>query len=304
MATEKRSVFPCQLGTPVETLIDLARWAFTHLAPDLDTSALVDSSHAEEHESFKEVRRSYGRPNRGFALVDRTEYLEMGGWLGSRRWTSVQSQGLPEGTSLRIAVYDEGWSAMVEVAAPGALAAKVAGELAVRLTPPPNEKLLDALAQQLDAHLSRRQWGHALAIGHGLLSFRPADPHALLAVGTASGATGDLDMAELALTELVEHVPSSVDGRYNLGLLRFEQGDWSSAAEQYRAALATDPNNHPAAFQLGRALEESGRRDEALAAYRLADSTSPNPTGAWGYRGLDFTKQARAAIQRLDGPSG
>lgn len=302
MATEKRSIFPCQLSTPVETLVDLARWAFTHLAPDLDTSALVDSSQAEEHESFKEVRRSYGRPNRGFALVDRTQYYEMGGWLGSRRWTDVHSYGLPEETSLRIALYDEGWSATVEVTAPGALAAKVAGELALRLTATPNESLIDALAQQLNAHLRRREWGLAVAIGHGLLRLRPADAHALLAVGTASAATGDMEMAELALTELVERVPSNVDGRYNLGNLRFESGDWNAAAEQYRAALAIVPNNHPVAFQLGRALEKSGYRGEALAAYRLADSTSPNPTGAWGYRGLDFTDQARAAIQRLAGP--
>lgn len=302
MATETRSIFPCQPSAPVDTLVDLARWAFTHMVPGLDTSALVDSSHAEEHECFEEVRRSYGRLNRGFEVVDRTEYYEGGGWLGSRRWTDVYSYGLPEEVSLRIALHHEGSSATVEVTAPGVLAAKVATELERRLSVPPSEKLLDALTQNLSAHLHRHEWALALAIGHGLLRFRPADPKVLLAVGTASGATGDLEMAELALVELVERVPSDVDGRYNLGNLRFESADWNAAAEQYRAALAIDPHNHPAAFQLGRALENSGHRDDALAAYRLADSTSPKPTGAWGYRGLDFTDQARAAIQRLAGP--
>jgi hypothetical protein len=52
-------------------------------------------------------------------------------------------------------------------------------------------------------------------------------------------------------------------------------------------------------YQLGCSREASGDRAAALEAYAEAAARSPNPRGAWGCTGMDFTKQAREAVERL-----
>ncbi len=55
--------------------------------------------------------------------------------------------------------------------------------------------------------------------------------------------------------------------RYSLGNEYLKQGDAAKAAEHLRRAVDHDPKYSAAWKQLGRALSESSRPDEALAAY-------------------------------------
>jgi tetratricopeptide (TPR) repeat protein len=54
-----------------------------------------------------------------------------------------------------------------------------------------------------------------------------------------------------------------------------EAGDAATAAEHYRHALARRANDSTAAFNLGVALEDLGRRAEAISAYQLAVAGQP-----------------------------
>lgn len=56
--------------------------------------------------------------------------------------------------------------------------------------------------------------------------------------------------------------------RYSIGNAYLKQGDAASAAEHLRRAVGHDPQYSAAWKLLGRALTESDRPDEALAAYR------------------------------------
>ena len=127
---------------------------------------------------------------------------------------------------------------------------------------------------------------------------------ALLKEGIEKGAAGDLAGARIGLTAALEIDPRQYDAWYNLGNVHRNEKQFERAAACYRTAIGIDRSNHPSHYQLGLVLEAAGRALEAIAAYREAVRTSPNPGGHWGYRGLDFTAKAEAALQRLDGRHG
>jgi len=126
---------------------------------------------------------------------------------------------------------------------------------------------------------------------------------ALLREGITQGAAGDLVGARIALSSVLELDPRHYDAWYNLGNVHREERAFARAAACYRTALAIEPDNHPVLYQLAVVLEADGRAAEARAAYRDAVRTSPNAGQQWGYRGMDFTQKAEAALRRL-GPAG
>lgn len=130
------------------------------------------------------------------------------------------------------------------------------------------------------------------------------DREALLMEGIEKGAAGDLVGARIALTAVLEIDPRQYDAWYNLGNVHRNEKQFERAAACYRTALGIDPKNHPSHYQLGVVLEAAGHTREAMAAYREAIRTSPNPGGHWGYRGMDFTAKAEAALRRLKGQDG
>jgi len=121
----------------------------------------------------------------------------------------------------------------------------------------------------------------------------------LLAEGIRLGAAGDLPAARVALLSVLEVEPRQYDAWYNLGNVHREQKEHDRAAACYAVTLGIDPGNHPAHYQMGVVLERADRTRDAVRAYRDAVRTSPNPDESWGFRGMDFTKEARAAIERL-----
>ena len=123
----------------------------------------------------------------------------------------------------------------------------------------------------------------------------------LLAEGIASGAAGDLQAARIALLSVLEIEPRQYDAWYNLGNVHREEKEFERAAACYAVTLGIDPGNHPAHYQQAVVLERAGRTEDARRAYREAVRTSPNPGGHWGFSGMDFTKKAEAALERLHG---
>ncbi len=119
--------------------------------------------------------------------------------------------------------------------------------------------------------------------------------------GVAAARRQDYDEAERLLKLAVERDASHYDAWYNLGLVHFFRDRFTDAVDCFRRVLAISADNHPAWFQLARALEKLGHSDEALDAYRAAVRTSPNPHNAFHFTGMDFTEKAESAIERLTG---
>jgi tetratricopeptide (TPR) repeat protein len=80
--------------------------------------------------------------------------------------------------------------------------------------------------------------------------------------------TGNLTRALDRLRQLSLQDPSSFDGLYALAFTFGELGEWESAAEAYRRALALKAHSTAARFALAQALEVTGKLDGAMTLYR------------------------------------
>jgi hypothetical protein len=129
----------------------------------------------------------------------------------------------------------------------------------------------------------------------------PATPKSALERGIQAARASHLDDAERELRGLVAADPGAIDGWYNLGVVHLERARLAEALECFDRALGIDAHRHAVWYQRGRTLEGLGRQDDALAAYRTAKKTSPNPGNAFHYTGMDFTDDAERAIERLTG---
>jgi len=86
--------------------------------------------------------------------------------------------------------------------------------------------------------------------------------------------------AERAYKRALDLDPGFVDARINLGRLYHLTGQLNAAEAQFRLALAEGPNG-TALFNLGVALEDLGRHDEAVRAYREAIEADPSAADAY-----------------------
>jgi len=64
--------------------------------------------------------------------------------------------------------------------------------------------------------------------------------------------------------------------RFSLGLEYSRLNQWEKAIEHFRHSVAADPGYSAAWRALGKALESSGRADEALAAFREGIAAARN----------------------------
>jgi TolB-like protein/DNA-binding winged helix-turn-helix (wHTH) protein/Tfp pilus assembly protein PilF len=73
----------------------------------------------------------------------------------------------------------------------------------------------------------------------------------------------------------VELDPTSSDARLELGQAKWEDWDWSGAEEDFRRALALNPNNIDARGMLGSVLDVTGRLDEGWKESQIAQELDP-----------------------------
>jgi tetratricopeptide (TPR) repeat protein len=79
-----------------------------------------------------------------------------------------------------------------------------------------------------------------------------------------------LDAAEHTLRDLVEHVPTSVDGHYRLAQRLAARNDLGGAIIQLRAVLEHDPDHIDGRIDLARALRRQGHLADAIVETRNA----------------------------------
>jgi tetratricopeptide (TPR) repeat protein len=239
-----------------------------------------------------------GTADQGFDVVERSDEVD-GVAPQTRVRLEVKAHGLAAGCVLQLLALD--WDLTLTVAGPEDAAAAVADDFTCAFDRPLTPAQLESVGIGALVGIRTAAWERAKECARAVLRQRPADPTALLALGIASGATGDVVAAHSALVGVLESQPREYDAWYNLGLAHRRRREPLRAAACFRTVLAIDAGNHPASYELGRALEALGRTAEAVAAYEAAVRTSPNPGGAWGYRGMDLTRRAQEALARLGG---
>jgi tetratricopeptide (TPR) repeat protein len=91
-----------------------------------------------------------------------------------------------------------------------------------------------------------------------------------LVEGRGQMTRGDFAAAERALRKAVELAPESIDVRFDLGTVLFEQRNYPAAADCFRKVIELEPGYGPAYQRLGRCLVIQGERAEALRAFQAA----------------------------------
>jgi hypothetical protein len=88
--------------------------------------------------------------------------------------------------------------------------------------------------------------------------------------GTERGKRGDFDAALDDLNRVVALSPASFHGYLGRGVIQLHRGQYAHALDDFNQTLRIKPAFGPAFVRQGLALENLGRREAALAAYRNA----------------------------------
>jgi len=251
---------------------------------------VVRTRRAGGHRQGFHIRHEQGyAPHQDVQTVDRVTVEAYGLAGASLVIECTRSWYAPRYVELRAAAEDE--EALQEVAARFAAACGSGNA--------PTVEEIPIVIANARAAASAEDWESAEMFANAVLETDPRQPEALLYLGIARGAQGDLDGAEEALLMAVQAAPDLYDAWYNLGALSMNRGDAQSAIGAYRESLRIRPGNHAVLYQLGRACEAAGDLAAALEAYQAAVDTAPNPHGYWGFRGADYGAEARQALLRL-----
>jgi len=113
----------------------------------------------------------------------------------------------------------------------------------------------------------------SVAVGIDTIEFSFAAMHN--AVGAIRGRQGDMAGAAEDFGKAVEANPDDLSSRHNLGLALLELGRYNEAAEQFEHAAARHPRYYEAWQGLGRAHAEAGRTAAALEAWGAIVNMEP-----------------------------
>ncbi|MFE0102841.1 tetratricopeptide repeat protein [Streptomyces sp. NPDC059009] len=180
-------------------------------------------------------------------------------------------------------------------------AAKKWGELATMQAP----KRWTTYPVLIDAY---RGLGDTKGVGRALESLQQlgGGAPALMTAGRVYQDRGWREDAGAALTDaaaLAEAPAQKAACLYRVGELAWERGEPVEALRYYGAALAADPDHHPALAGKGRALAALGRSGEALSAYQAALAQRAEPQYALElgelYESLNLLPAARAQYDAL-----
>ena len=110
------------------------------------------------------------------------------------------------------------------------------------------------------------------------------DVYDLFRRGSELLESGDYSAAAIPLEKASRFEPDKTSIREALGRAYFHSGRYAQAREEFRAVVERAPVNDFAHFCLGRALEKTGRRDEARRHLALACNLRPERTDYRVYR--------------------
>lgn len=112
---------------------------------------------------------------------------------------------------------------------------------------------------------------------------------------TMAMARRQLDVAKVALTEVLALAPECVEPQRLLGLVAHMRGDHVEAEAILRRALLVEPDNALLHMNLGSSLYNRGEFAPAFASLRRASELAPDFAPAWFSLGRAFHRQGRSA---------
>jgi len=98
--------------------------------------------------------------------------------------------------------------------------------------------------------------------------------------GLLAHKAGNVDEAVADYREALAHDPRNKYAFYNLGLIDQTRGNLQGAETNYRNAMSADPNFTPALFNLAIVRTKVGAYEEAISLYRQVVSLAPDDAAA------------------------
>lgn len=125
--------------------------------------------------------------------------------------------------------------------------------------------------------LQEQAWPEAAAILRRVLEAQPHNWAAMFLVGVMAGLRGHYDIALEHLTLAIDLHPGPwPEGLNNLGVVYWRMNRTEAAIRTFQQALVHAPDRIDCWVNLGNALHDVGRDDEALAAFAKAGAISPS----------------------------
>ena len=149
-----------------------------------------------------------------------------------------------------------------------------------------HRKQVDELLPRAVAAYRAGRPAEAQAICGQILALLPEHFDALHLLGVVALDSGQLDMAEQALTKAVEAEPRHAEALSNLGLALFNRKRYEEARKCQELAVALKPNLVVALTGLGNTLMRLGRPEEAIVAHDRAIALKPDYVDAYCNRGM------------------
>jgi len=109
---------------------------------------------------------------------------------------------------------------------------------------------------------------------------RPRDVALLKQLAELQQARGTTAEALATYQKALAIDGTSLELKYLVGMLSVERGDGGGAYDVLKTVFGMAPTYRDVAYYYGRAAEDVGRRDDAVAAYRRVGDTSPNADDA------------------------
>lgn len=101
------------------------------------------------------------------------------------------------------------------------------------------------------------------------LKLEPENPQAWYNLGLAQHANNEVDAALKSFQQAVKFAPHDADSYYYEGVCYQEKKDYAKAIAIFQQALQINPLHASAEFGMARALQRSGRTDEARAHFKI-----------------------------------
>ena len=148
-------------------------------------------------------------------------------------------------------------------------------------------RALDALVELASLHQAGAEWPKVVSLLERALEVEPARADLWFRLASARDRCEAFDGAVIACERALAIDPKNLVALVKLGLLYLDRyGDPLRAETCFRKALAIDPSCEAASANLGLALQEQERFEEALSHYENAIRQAPaNPEFRWN-RGL------------------
>jgi tetratricopeptide (TPR) repeat protein len=144
--------------------------------------------------------------------------------------------------------------------------------------------LASVQAKQWKTEEAEATWRAVLKLREQALARNPSDVEALVGLGAAQQALGQIDAAKDCYRRALAVQPADLRATFNLGSALLTEGNYPEAERYFRAIAASSPDVADAHFRLGQCLQFEGRFDEAIVCYDRAIDLRPADSEYHYYR--------------------